>query len=170
MKNAAVVVAYFADTLSTFDSDNAAIYEANAEAYIAELEALDQAYETMVSEASRDTIIVTDRFPFLYLFTDYGIQYYAAFEGCSAETEASFETVIFLAQKAEEFDVNYLVIVENGLEELATTIASNTGDSDQEILQLNSIQSVTRADIDAGTTYYSIMESNLEILTLALAE
>ncbi len=170
LKNATIVCAYFADAISELDPDNADIYAANAQAYIASLEALDQAYETMVSEAARDTIIVTDRFPFLYLFTDYGIHYYAAFAGCSAETEASFETVVFLAEKAEEFDVQYLVIVENGLEELAATISSNTSNADQEVLVLNSLQSISQSDIDAGATYYSVMEENLEVLRLALAE
>ncbi len=170
LENAAIVCAHFADALSELDSDNETIYQENASNYIAQLNALDEAYEAMVDEATRDTIIVTDRFPFLYLVTDYGINYYAAFDGCSAETEASFSTIVFLAEKADEYDVNYLLTIENGLTDLATTVASNSSDANREVLELNSIQSVTSADIDAGMTYYSIMEENLEILKLALSE
>ncbi|MFI3208538.1 MAG: metal ABC transporter substrate-binding protein [Eubacteriales bacterium] len=170
LENAAIVCAHFADVLSELDAENADTYEANADEYIAQLNELDEAYETMVLEAARDTIIVTDRFPFLYLVSDYGINYYAAFSGCSAETEASFATIIFLAEKADEYDVNYLLTIENGLVDLATTVAENSSDANREILELNSMQSIASADIEAGATYYSIMEENLEVLRLALSE
>ncbi len=170
LENAMIVCEHFADVLSTLDSENAELYATNAQNYIAELESLDEAYEEMIESAARDTIIVTDRFPFLYLASDYDINYYAAFEGCSAETEASFETIVFLAEKADEYDVNYLLITENGLESLATTVISSSANSEIEILELDSMQSVTQEDIDAGVTYYSIMESNLEVLRLALSE
>ncbi len=170
LKNAAIICAQFADLVAEFDADNADTYQANADNYIAELNALDEAYETMVAEADRDTFIVTDRFPFLYLATDYNLNYYAAFSGCSAETEASFETIAFLAEKVNEYDVNYVVIIENGLEDLASTIINNSDDSSREVLVLNSIQSVTQSDIDAGVTYLSLMEENLEALTQILAQ
>lgn len=170
LENAAIVCAHFADVLSELDAENADTYEANADEYIAQLNELDEAYETMILEADRDTIIVTDRFPFLYLVSDYGINYYAAFSGCSAETEASFATIIFLAEKADEYDVNYLLTIENGLIDLATTVAENSSDANREILELNSMQSIASADIEAGATYYSIMEENLEVLRLALSE
>lgn len=170
LDNAIIVCQYFAEELGTLDSTNADTYKANAQSYIEQLETLDTAYEEMVSESPRDTIIVTDRFPFLYLVSDYDINYYAAFSGCSAETEASFETVVFLAEKADEYDVNYLMIIDSGLESLATTVAESSSNPDLETLVLDSMQSVTQEDIDAGVTYYSIMESNLEVLRLALAE
>lgn len=170
LDNAMIVCDYFAEELGSLDSQNADTYKANAESYIEQLETLDNAYEEMVSESPRDTIIVTDRFPFLYLVSDYDINYYAAFSGCSAETEASFETIVFLTEKADEYDVNYLIIIDSGLESLATTVAESSSNPDLETLVLDSMQSVTQEDIDAGVTYYSIMESNLEVLRLALAE
>ncbi|MFI3172665.1 MAG: metal ABC transporter substrate-binding protein [Eubacteriales bacterium] len=170
LNNASIVCEYYAEILGSLDPENADTYKANAQNYIEQLESLDLEYAEMVSTAARDTIIVTDRFPFLYLFNDYDINYYAAFSGCSAETEASFETIIFLAEKTAEYNVNYLLIIDNGLESLASTVATNSSNSDVEILVLDSMQSVTREDIDAGVTYYSIMESNLEVLRLALAE
>ncbi len=165
-----IVCEYFADVLGTLDAENADVYQANAQDYIEQLETLDAEYDEMIEAATRDTIIVTDRFPFLYLANDYDINYYAAFEGCSAETEASFETIVFLAEKVDEYNANYVLIIDNGLEELASTVISSSSSSDVEVLVLDSMQSITQTDIDAGATYYSIMESNLEVLRLALAE
>ena len=110
----------------------------------------------------------TDRFPFLYLFNDYSIKYYAAFNGCSAETEASFETVKFLSNKADELEVNSLMILDRGLVDLANTVNDNTSNKDCEVLELNSIQSITQEQINNNETYLKYMKENLEILNKAL--
>ncbi|MFI3226621.1 MAG: metal ABC transporter substrate-binding protein, partial [Clostridia bacterium] len=170
VKNAIVVCQAICDQICALDAENAAIYQENTANYIQTLQDLDIAYETMVESAARDTVIFADRFPFLYMMNDYGVNYYAAFQGCSAETEASFETIVFLANKVDELNANYLIIIDNGLEDLATTVASNSQKQDCEILVLNSMQSITKDLIDNGTTYLSIMQENLDVLTLALSE
>ncbi len=115
-------------------------------------------------------MVFADRFPFLYLMQDYDVNYFAAFQGCSAETEATFETIAFLSNKVTELDINTLLILENGLIDLANTVNNNSEDKDSDILELNSLQSVSAQDIEAGVSYYSIMEDNLNILKTALGQ
>ncbi|MFI3227644.1 MAG: metal ABC transporter substrate-binding protein, partial [Clostridia bacterium] len=170
LRNAIVVCGAIADEISVLDAENADVYQENAENYIALLEELDGEYVAMVENAARDTVIFGDRFPFLYMMSDYGINYYAAFQGCSAETEASFETIVFLANKVDELNSNYVMIIDNGLVELATTIADNSQKQDCEILTMNSMQSITKEQMNDGVTYYSVMSENLDVLTLALSE
>ena len=157
-----------AEEIGAIDTENADAYMTNANAYIEKLSALDQAYKDAVTEAEKDTLVFADRFPFLYLMDDYGIKYYAAFHGCSAETEASFETVMFLAEKVDELDIDQLLIIDNGLVELAETVNSSTDKQDCDVLTLHSMQSVSQQDIDAGATYYNYMEGNLEVIKQAL--
>ena len=157
-----------AEEIGVIDTENADAYKANANAYIEKLSALDQEYKDAVAEAEKDTLVFADRFPFLYLMDDYGINYYAAFQGCSAETEASFETVMFLAEKVDELDIDQLLIIDNGLVELAETVNSSTDKQDCDVLTLHSMQSVSQQDIDAGATYYNYMEGNLEVIKQAL--
>lgn len=110
-----------------------------------------------------------DRFPFRYLADDYGLTYYAAFVGCSAETEASFETVTFLANKVEELGVDAVLVIEGSDQKIAETVLQTAGGGDRQILVMDSLQSVTVAEIAAGKTYLSAMEANLDALTAALA-
>ena len=168
MHNAITVCEKLADEIGEIDTKNEKAYEENANAYIKKLEELDKDYKDTVKTAKKDTLIFADRFPFIYLMEDYNIKYYAAFQGCSAETEASFETVKFLAEKVDELDVNSLLIIDNGLEELAKTINSSTKKKNCEILTLNSMQSISKDDINAGATYYEYMQNNLDIINKAL--
>lgn len=150
------------------DAVNASLYEENYEKYLGELHELDSQYETMMQSAQRKTILFGDRFPFRYLTEDYGIQYYAAFPGCSAETEASFETVAFLAGKMDEENLPAILILENSDDRIAKTILSNTRNSNREILVMNSLQSVNAKEIEKGISYDSVMKENLETLKKAL--
>lgn len=152
-------------TLCKADSDNADFYKANTEAYTKKLSALDSSFASLMSSAKRNTILVADRFPFRYLAEDYGIEYFAAFPGCSAESEASFETITFLINKTKELSLPCILVTESSDGSLADTINGETG---AKILTLNSCQSVKQADIDNGLTYLSAMESNLSTLTEAL--
>ncbi len=154
--------------LVAIDPANKAVYEANAKAYDEKLEALDEEYKSTVENASQKTLLFGDRFPFRYLVDDYGLNYYAAFAGCSAETEASFETITFLAGKVDELSLSSIMTIESGDHKIAETIKENTQNKDQEILTLDSMQSTTSEDVANGTTYLSIMESNLEVLKKAL--
>ncbi|MDE6743658.1 MAG: metal ABC transporter substrate-binding protein [Lachnospiraceae bacterium] len=170
VRNASVCVQTIATAVMDTDpdqNDNQTMAD-NAERYLAELESLDGQYEAMVSEAPLNRVLFADRFPFLYLMKDYGLEYDAAFPGCSTETEASFETVIFLAGRLEEYDLPAVLVMENGDRRMAETIIANTVDKDQEILALNSMQSVTAADIGQGVTYLSVMQENLAVLRKAL--
>lgn len=171
VRNASVCVQAIAAAVMDKDpdqDDNQTMAE-NAESYLAELESLDGQYESMVSEAPLDRVLFADRFPFLYLMKDYGLEYDAAFPGCSTETEASFEMVIFLAGRLDEYDLPAVLVMEDGNQRIAETVIANTADKDQEILALNSMQSVTSADIAQGVTYLSVMQENLAVLRTALA-
>lgn len=168
LKNAEVICDAIADSLAELDPGNAENYRSNASAYKDELAALDEEYQTAVDKASQNTLLFGDRFPFRYMVDDYGLNYYAAFAGCSAETEASFETVRFLAEKVDECGLKYVITLENGDQSIAETIIENTENKDQEIIQMNSMQSVTSDDIADGATYLAIMQENLDALKLAL--
>ena len=120
--------------------------------------------------AQKDTLLFADRFPFRYLVDDYSINYYAAFVGCSAETEASFETVAFLAGKIDELSLDTVLVIDGSDEKLAKAIIDNTSDKNQQILVLDSMQSVSKKDIEDGETYLSSMSSNLDILRQAVGE
>ena len=168
LKNAEIIVGKIAESIESLDSNNADIYKQNAASYIDKLKTLDAKYAEAVENANTKTLLFADRFPFRYLVDDYGLDYYAAFGGCSAETEASFETVTFLAKKIDELSIKTVLTIDGSDNKIAETIVSNTVSKDQQILTLDSIQSVTKNDIKSGMTYLSIMESNLDILKEAL--
>ncbi len=168
LKNSEVLVRAIADVLGEADPENKDIYTNNADSYIDELRNLDGEYQIVVDNASRDTLLFGDRFPFRYLVDDYGLNYYAAFSGCSAETEASFETIVFLAGKVDDLELDTILIIENSSDSIAKTIIENTSSKDQQILSINSMQGTTSKDVEKGITYLSIMRDNLEVLQQAL--
>jgi zinc transport system substrate-binding protein len=168
LKNAAVLVSSISDAVQKLDPDHAESYKQNSAAYIEKLNTLDAEYRAAVSSASVTTILFGDRFPFRYLVDDYGLSYYAAFVGCSAETEASFETITFLAQKVDELSLPAVMTIEGTDHRIAETIVQNTQTKDQQILTMDSMQSVTAKDVKNGTTYLSLMEKNLSVLKDAL--
>ena len=168
LKNAKTLVGAIADALQELDPDNKDIYAANASAYIEKLSVLDGAYQSAVDSAARKTVLFGDRFPFRYLVDDYGLSYYAAFAGCSAESEASFETVSFLAKKVDELGLPCVLTIEGKNHELAETIVRNTAAKNQKVLTMDSMQSTTSEDVANGTTYLSVMEQNLSVLKEAL--
>ncbi|MBQ7591172.1 MAG: zinc ABC transporter substrate-binding protein [Clostridia bacterium] len=168
LRNAKAVCAELAKALGKVDPQNAALYMSNAEAYCAELEALDAEYAAAVAAGSIKTLLFCDRFPFRYLTADYGLDYYAAFAGCSAETEASFETVIFLAKKIDELGLHTVLTTEGSDGRLASTVIQNTARKDTAVAVLDSMQGTTSRDAASGVTYLSVMRSNLEVLREAL--
>lgn len=168
LSNAMIITQELADNLKQIDSDNADKYEANAKEYIGRLKELDNRYREAVSGAANKTIMFGDRFPFRYLADEYGLKYYAAFPGCSAETEASFETVTFLSGKADELGLKAIYVIENSDKRVAQTIVKNTKTKNQEIITMNSMQSVSNKDIAAGVSYIGIMEDNLSALKKGL--
>ena len=168
LKNASALVEEIKNALCEIDAENSDTYSSNASAYIEKLDALDKEYEEAVSSASNKTLLFGDRFPFRYLTEDYSLDYYAAFIGCSAETEASFETVTFLAKKLDELNLKYVMALEGTDHKLADTIIQNTSSRSAQVLSLNSMQSITSKDIGSGVSYIGIMQDNLEVLKTAL--
>ena len=168
LKNAEVLVNAISKSLQELDPDNKDTYAANAAAYIEKLSALDGEYQAAVDAATYKTVVFGDRFPFRYLVDDYGLRYYAAFVGCSAETEASFETVSFLAKKVDELKLPCVLTIEGAQHKIAETIVQNTAEKNQKVLTMDSLQSTSSKDVANGTTYLSVMEKNLSVLKEAL--
>ena len=129
---------------------------------------LDQEYKTTVEQSQFKTVLFADRFPFRYLTDDYELTYYAAFTGCSAETDASFETITFLAGKINELGLTSVITIDGSDSKIANTVINETQPKHLNILTLDSMQSITSKDIENGFTYLSVMENNLENIKTAL--
>ena len=168
LRNASVAAEVIADTLAELDPENSDIYKENLRSYQGELSSLDNEYQKTVDQSTHKTLLFADRFPFRYLVDDYGISYYAAFSGCSAESEASFKTITFLAEKVDELGLKEVFTIEKSDDRIAETVIENTRDKDQKVAVLNSMQSITSEEIADGTTYLSIMEDNLKVLKATL--
>lgn len=166
LRNAAFFCEQIAQALGKIDPQNAVHYQENLKQYLQRLDALDKAYQEMVGCAQKGTILVCDRFPFRYLVEDYGLGYYAAFPGCSSESGASFQTMVFLADKTKELSLNAVLTLEGSDQRIARTVAASAAHP-VEILTLNSMQAISSADA-AYMDYLTIMEYNLAALTAAL--
>ena len=164
-QNAQLIVAALAETLQEKDAANADAYRANADAYTQKLQALDAQFQQVVDNAARHTIVFGDRFPFRYLADAYGLDYYAAFPGCSTETEPSAGTIAFLIDKVKAESIPAVFHIELSNEKMADTICEDTG---AQKLLLHSCHNVSREDMDAGVTYLSLMEQNVLGLKEAL--
>ncbi len=168
LKNASMLCGKISDKLSEKDAKNKELYSKNTENYLKKLNELDARYKAVRDSAKYDTLIFADRFPFRYLIDDYNLKYYAAFSGCSAESEASFETVAFLAKKLDELKLPALMKIDGSDGKIANTVLQTSNQKNAQILELNSMQSVNKKDIEDGKTYLSIMESNLAVFTQAV--
>ena len=168
LKNAQIFCRIIAEKLSSLDSGNAEIYQKNLAEYANRLSDLDFEYQEATDGASAKVLLFGDRFPFRYLADDYSLDYYAAFVGCSAETEASFDTVIFLVEKVNELNLKNIMVTESSDKKIAEKIISESRDKNQKIIVLDAMQSVTSSDVQNKTTYLSIMENNLDALKEAL--
>ena len=168
LKNAKLCVDAIADALARADASHAQAYKDNAAAYGTKLSSLDKEYEAAVADSPKKTLLFGDRFPFRYLVDDYGLKYYAAFPGCSAETEASFETIAFLSAKLDELKLPAILTIEGGSRKVAETILYNTPTHDQKILVLDSMQSTVGDKAAYGQNYLTVMRKNLDVLKEAL--
>ena len=168
LSNAKLFVETISDSISSLDKDNANYYKANADAYVANLVALDNQYKAAVDAANVKTLVFADRFPFRYLVDDYGLSYAAAFIGCSAETNASFETIAFLAKKVDDLGLKVILKIESSDGSIATAVKNATQAKNQTILTMDSIQSATTKEYKAGRNYLSIMTGNLDVLKEAV--
>lgn len=169
LKNAEILVKALAESIAKLDTAHATEYHMNAALYIAKISALDAQYRATIGNATLKTILFGDRFPFRYLVDDYGIKYYAAFVGCSAESEASFETITFLAGKMDSLELPAIFTIDGSDGKIARAILDASKKSkNAEVLMLNSMQSVKDEQIKAGADYLSIMRDNLEVLKKAI--
>ncbi len=168
LRNAERFISSISEAVSETDPVNAGTYKTNADNYIKQLASLDSEYKKAVESAPVKTLLFGDRFPFRYMTDDYGLSYYAAFVGCSAETEASFETISFLAKKVDELSLHAVMTIEGGDHRIAETIVRNTQTKDQKILTLDSMQSASSKDVRNGKTYLAVMKQNLSVLKDAL--
>ena len=168
IRNAEIMVKNIEKAIEQLDSDDAKVYQNNAENYIKKLDTLDKQYANTIQNAKYKAILFGDRFPFRYMADDYDLKYYAAFAGCSAETMAGFETVTFLAKKADELRLPVILTIENSDGRIAEAVKSNTTKKNQKILAMNSLQSVTKEQIADGITYLQVMQENLSVLSEAL--
>ena len=170
LKNASVLCGKITEALCRIDSDHADVYKKNLAAYQEKLEALDAEYQASVDAAAVHTLLFADRFPFRYMTEDYDLDYYAAFDGCAAETEASFETMAFLANKTDELSLHTILTIEGSDQRIAETVRSSTQKKDQQILTMDSMQGTTKGDVEGGATYLGAMEKNLDVLKEALKQ
>jgi zinc transport system substrate-binding protein len=160
------LVCVLSEAIAKLDKEHSDLYLGNASAYSKELENLDAKYRETVKNSLQKTLLFADRFPFLYLTKDYDLDYFAAFSGCSAESEASAETIAHLATKVDELDLKTILKIDGSDGKVAETVRNSTKTKDQKILTLNSMQSTTTR---SNTSYLKIMEENLGVLKEALS-
>ncbi len=165
LKDAQILCNTIADVLIKVDSSYEKTFRTNLTAYNEKLAALDEDYRKVVDNSPVKTLVFGDRFPFRYLCDDYGLKYFAAFSGCSAETEASFSTIKFLADKVDELNLHYVLKIDGTTHQIAETVIANTKSKDQKILTLDSMQS---SGTDAN--YLDVMRKNLDVLREALSK
>ena len=164
-KNAVVLCRTVCDAICRADAGNAEFYRANCEDYCAQLEDLDARFAALCESAPRRLLIFADRFPMLYFCREYGLDYRAAFHGCSGDTEPSLATIKFLIDKVEDEDIPVVYTIDFGTKKVAAVVSECTGAA---IETLYSMQTVSRADFDAGETYLTLMERNFEALRKGL--
>lgn len=164
-KNAVVLCRAVCDAICRADAENAAFYRANCENYCAQLEDLDARFAALCESAPRRLLIFADRFPMLYFCREYGLDYRAAFHGCSGDTEPSLATIKFLIDKVEDENIPVVYTIDFGTKKVAAVVSECTGAA---IETLYSMQTVSRADFDAGETYLTLMERNFEALRKGL--
>ena len=164
-RNAVRMVSALGQALADIDPENAARYVENAENYAGTISDIDRRLSTMVDGAARKTLVFADRFPFVYLTRDYGLDYLAAFPSCTADTEPSAQILRSLIDRVQNERIPVVYTIELSTQSIARTVSEETGAG---IMTLHSMQTLSQADFDAGKTYASIMEENLEALKAGL--
>ncbi|MEA4869407.1 MAG: metal ABC transporter substrate-binding protein [Christensenella sp.] len=163
--NAIAIVKAMTAELVSIDPVNAATYQANADAYVKQLEALDQSFRDVVSDAAHKTVVFADRFPARYFVEEFGLRYYAAFPGCSADTEPSAATVAALIDHVKSEKIPVVFYIELSNQQMANTVAEATG---AKPMLFHTCHNVTKAEFESGATYLSLMQNNVKALQAAL--
>ncbi|QAT42936.1 metal ABC transporter substrate-binding protein [Aminipila luticellarii] len=164
-KNTMKIVQKLCDNLCELDPEHAEAYKQNTKQYLSELEQLDGEFQDVVDQAKRKEIIVADRFPFRYFADEYGLTYYAAFPGCSTDTEANAATIAFLTNKVKQDKIPVVFHIELSNEKICDSICETTGAKSE---LLNAVHNVSRDDFESGVTYIDLMKHNVEALKEAL--
>ncbi|MDR1966234.1 MAG: metal ABC transporter substrate-binding protein, partial [Synergistaceae bacterium] len=164
-KNAKIIAQKISDTLAEIDPANGGAYKNNTAAFLESLDKLDSAFSEVVKNANRKTLVFGDRFPFRYFADAYGLKYFAAFPGCSTETEASAATIAFLIDKVKAEKIPVVFHIELSNEDIAETICEATG---AEKLLLHAVHNITADDFKKGVTYIDLMTANVSALKTAL--
>ena len=164
-KNAITIVEKLEETLSGLDESHKENFKTNSDSYVKELEELDKRFKEVVDSGKRKEIIVADRFPFAYFCKEYGLSYFAAFPGCSTDTQPSAATIAFLTDKVKEDKIPVVFHIEMGNEDMVNAISKDTG---AKKMLLNSVHNVTDSDFKAGKTYVDLMKPNVDALKEAL--
>jgi zinc transport system substrate-binding protein len=164
-KNAISMINYIADALGRIDEDNAESYTQNAADYTAQIAKVDEQIQSIVDASQTKLLVVADRFPFRYLADEFGLDYRAAFSGCTSESEASARTLAYLIDTVKEKDINFVYYIEFSNQAVAKAVSEQTG---AEMLLLHSCHNVTREDFKAGVTYLKLMQDNAENLEKGL--
>lgn len=162
---ALILLEAIAGEMVQIDPENGEAYLARMQAYADELMELDRQYREMISQAERKTIVVADRFPFLYLADEYGLEWHAAFSGCSSDTEPALSVINELIEEVRAEEIPAVFIIELSDGRTAGAVAYETG---CEILTLQSAQNVSREEFKSGVTWLDLMRDNLEALRIAL--
>lgn len=149
------------DALCAADPAHAAVYRSNLENYLGQLAELDAAFRQVCGEKKRSLLVFGDRFPLLYFCREYGLDYRAAFHGCSSDTEPSLYTLKFLIDKVNEQDIPVVYALELSSRKVADAIAETTG---AKVETFYSCQTVSQADWAAGEGYVSLMRRNVAAL------
>ena len=166
-KNAAILCRAVCEAICKADPANEDFYRANCDDYCAQIEALDARFADLCESAPRKLLIFADRFPMLYFCREYGLDYRAAFHGCSGDTEPSLATIKFLIDKVENENIPVVYTIDFGTKKVAAVVSECTGAA---IETIYSMQTVSRTDFDAGETYLTLMERNFEALRKGLNE
>lgn len=164
-KNAVIICEAITEAFCQINPVREKDYNDNLISYTEKLNALDEEFRSAVENGNRNTLIFGDRFPLRYFIEEYDLQYYAAFSGCSTDTEASPATIAFLIDKVKKENIPVVLKIELSSDNIARTIAEDTG---AKVLTFNTCHNVTAKDFEAGATYVSLMEQNLEVLKEAL--
>lgn len=164
-KNAITIVEKLEETISGLDTEHKEQFKANSDAYVKELEELDKSFQEVVDHGKRKEIIVADRFPFAYFCKEFGLKYFAAFPGCSTDTQPSASTIAFLTDKVKEDQIPVVFHIEMSNEDMVDAICRDTG---AKKMLLNAVHNVTDSDFKAGKTYVDLMKPNVEALKEAL--
>ncbi len=168
LQNALTACSYLANSLAAYDPAHRTVYEKNLNGYTKNLKVLDRQYTTLAAQAPAGLLVFCDRFPFRYLTADYGFSYIAASVGCSTDTEVDFDTVITLASAVSDHALPVVLVLDGGNTKLAKQVITESKQEHVKILTVHSMQSISKKNMDAGTSYLSLMEKNLSVLQKAL--